>query len=91
MYVPNGTLFEAAAFIEGFYSGMAAHNMSKGAQAEVAKWSNFCQWANEKMNGEKMGGWYDLFYSLRQTYPNDSEAFAHLAKLCLEYHQESRV
>ena len=35
MYTPTGTLEEACAFFEGFYSGMASHNRSEEAQIEV--------------------------------------------------------
>ena len=87
MYTLNGTLEEAAAFLEGFYSGMASHNLSEGAVQEVTWWSEFCKWACEQL-GNSQSGWYGVFRSLRSKYSDDSDAFGRLAELCLRYRRD---
>lgn len=86
MYTLNGTWEEAAAFLYGFHSGMAAHNRSKGAMRQVGWWNNFCDWACEQV-GSEQGGWYVLCQALRHIHSDNAAAFAHLAALCIQYWQ----
>ena len=88
MYTIGGTLEEVGAFLEGFYSGMAAHNRNPGAQAEAQRWFDFCIWAAAHIEGAAPGGWYHLFKALRQAYPEDAMAFARLAALYIAFREE---
>jgi hypothetical protein len=88
MYTIGGTLEEAGAFLQGFYSGMAAHNQNPAALKEAGRWSDFCTWAAERVEGATPGGWYQLFQALRRAYPEDVGAFVQLRTLYHEFRQE---
>lgn len=89
MYTMDGTWEESIAFIQGFLSGMAAHNVSEGALKQVAQWNHFCQWACAKF--DTSGDWYALGRAIRLVHSEDNSAFAQLAALCLEYKHENEL
>ncbi len=87
MYTTNGTLEEAGAFLDGFYSGMGSHNRSEGAQREVMAWAGFLRWASEQL-GIRWGDWCAICHHLRLTFVNDDDGFEKLATLLVHYRRE---
>jgi hypothetical protein len=75
MYTIGGTLEEVGAFLEGFYSGMAAHSRDPVALGQARRWSDFCAWAAERIDGAELPGWFHVFRALRRAYPDDTAAF----------------
>lgn len=75
MYTINGTLEEAGAFLEGFYSGMLAHNREAYAKTQAQRWFDFCAWATPQVDPAATGGWFYLFRALRRKHHQDTAAF----------------
>lgn len=87
MYTINGTLEEVGAFLEGFYSGMAAHNKNKSAQEEAQFWFDFCEWASTKISDSEVNNWHSLFKGLRQQVGDESDAFRNLLIFYKEFRE----
>lgn len=85
MYTIGGTLEEVGAFLEGFYSGLTAHNRDKDAVEVAQEWFTFCKWANNHFNESSEETWYTLFVNLREKYSHDSDALNKLLLLFIEY------
>jgi hypothetical protein len=88
MYTIGGTLEEVAAFLEGFYSGMIAHNRDRAAFNEAARWRDFCAWAAEQIGGAERPSWVHMFQALRRAYPDDTAGFLRLAELYIAFRRE---
>ncbi|NJO82381.1 MAG: hypothetical protein HC828_05885 [Blastochloris sp.] len=91
MYTLEGTLEEVGAFLEGFYTGMAAHNRSEAAQRESQYWFDFCAWAAKEVGVPEGGNWYTLFQNLKQHYAAQSDAFINLIALYSRFRKENLI
>lgn len=88
MYTLSGTLDEAVAFLNGYYSGAAKSSSHSLVWKEINYWNEFTMWACQKL-GAGHGGWYPVAAALRKQFPDDNEAFAGLARLLIEYRKEN--
>src|SRR5687768_11312890 len=79
MYTIGGTLEEVAAFLRGFYSGMAAHSRDQVGLEKAEYWNDFCAWAAEQIGGAESSSWVHMFLALRRAYPDDTAGFLRLA------------
>ena len=67
---------------------MAAHNRDPVALDKARRWSDFCAWAAERIDGAESPVWFHLFQALRRAYPDDTAAFARLAELYIGFRRE---
>ena len=70
MYTMGGTFAETIAFLNGFYSGAAKHNLNFAATKEMASWYDFQQWLAVRWNVSSSL----VFSKLLESQSNNSEA-----------------
>lgn len=78
MYTINGTVEEVAAFLEGFYSGLAAHTRDAQRMAEAQQWWNFHLRLHHHVPNGAGKSWFDLVGLLRADYGDDQPIFFQL-------------
>jgi translation initiation factor 2 alpha subunit (eIF-2alpha) len=87
MYTINGSLEEVAAFLEGFYSGVAKSSQGwEAAQAANVMMEHAC-----KKLGAKPYGWRELFKFLREQFESDDEGFYRLCASWARYRREHHI
>lgn len=86
MYTINGTLEEVLCFLEGYYSGNVKCSDQRAWQVVEDEWYGFTTWSSIRLSGSSLGGWRNLYDSLRQIHAEDATVLEHCAALCAEYH-----
>jgi hypothetical protein len=83
MYTIGGTVFEVAAFLEGYYSGV-----TKSQRSFYATWGDFNTWLVAEIDNRLRDNWHSLYQKIVELYPHDDLAFDYLLDKFLEFQTE---
>jgi hypothetical protein len=86
MYSIGGTVFEVAAFLEGYYSGAA-----RDKYWTDTSWQDFNLWLLAEIGGELHNGWHWLYQKIIELYPQNDLALDFLLEKFLQFQKNKTL
>ena len=88
MYTIGGTVFEVAAFLEGYFS---CATRSDPKLEYWVFWGDFNTWLLAEIDNELQGDWHLLYQKVSELYPQADEAFDYLLEKVIQFQKENKT